>query len=273
MCGIAGILAGPGSKLASDRICCAFDRLRHRGPDDSGFLIYSRGQVRRSREWDNWLADAELVFLHRRLSILDLTEGGWQPSRSADSRYYLVFNGEIYNYLELREELVSLGHRFRSNSDTEVLLQAFSQWGVQALQRFVGMFAFAVLDVQTRTVTLARDFFGIKPLYYTTEGYFAFASEIKALLELVASARHVNADKLYLYLRYGIGDCGPETLLSEIRQVPPGHYVEVSLDKPSLTTPVCYWQPQAEEVADITWPEAVRTVRDLFIENVALHLR
>src|SRR5262249_7302449 len=152
-------------------------------PDDDGWLTVAPAGVRQGRG-TSWPADAEVLLLHRRLSILDLSAAGWQPMSTPDGRYHLVYNGEIYNYLELRAELEALGHSFPSHSATEVLPHAWAGWREGALLRLVGMFAFAVLDTQGRQLVLARDCFGIKPLYYACPaGAFAFASEIKILLE------------------------------------------------------------------------------------------
>src|SRR5262249_50550633 len=136
---------------------------------------------------------ADVVLWHRRLSILDLTPAGWQPMGTPDGRHFLVYNGEIYNFVELRAELETLGHRFQSHSDTEVLLHALLEWGTRALPKLIGMFAFALLDRQERKLLLARDFFGIKPLYYATMPLgFAFASEIKALVGSMGISRQAN---------------------------------------------------------------------------------
>ena len=164
MCGIAGYL---GTDLDADARG-PLRSLAHRGPDDSGWV------AQRSSAFPSLL-------MHRRLSILDLSAAGHQPMATADGLHTIVFNGEIYNYRELRDELGSLGVAFRTQTDTEVLLQAYAQWGPACLTRLIGMFAFAIRDERRRVLFLARDCFGIKPLYYvpTAKG-FAFASEIKA---------------------------------------------------------------------------------------------
>src|ERR1051326_6655085 len=184
MCGIAGYMMD-SRRPNGQTMGSVLKRLRHRGPDDCGWLGDSRGKVETGRLWKSRDdLDYQVVLLHRRPSLLDFTERGRQPMSSADGRYFVVFNGEIYNYVELRGELEQLGHRFRTRTDTEVLLAAYSQWGIKALRRFTGMFAFALLDTERRTVLLARDFFGIKPLYYScTSAGLSFASEIKALRE------------------------------------------------------------------------------------------
>jgi asparagine synthase (glutamine-hydrolysing) len=217
---------------------------------------------------------AELFLLHRRLSIIDLSAGGHQPMLTIDGRYAIIFNGEIYNYLELREELTTLGHRFRSRSDTEVLLIAFQQWGIQCFPRLVGMFACAILDRPARRLWLIRDFFGIKPLYYALwqEG-MAFASEIRPLLELPGVARTVNPHRLYDYLCSGITDHGAETMFAAIKQLPPAHYVEICLDNPIALRPVRYWDIDPTEKADLSFDEAAKTLRRLFLDSVQLHLR
>ena len=184
---------------------------------------------------------ARVSLAHRRLSIIDLSETGWQPMSSGDGRYHIVYNGEIYNYIELREQLLQRGHQFRGSSDTEVLLVACAEWGASALSRFVGMFAFALLDVVERRMLLARDFLGIKPLYYSTwAGGMAFASEIKALLKIPTVSSKGNPDSLYDYLRHGLTDHRAETLFADIRQFPAAHFAWIDIDRPDGT-----WRPPA----------------------------
>src|SRR6266567_464400 len=166
MCGIGGII----TKSTCANLECVprmMERLRHRGPDDFGYAAYSKGEVHLGRDGVGCVINPEVVLFYRRLSILDLSETGWQPMGTSDERYFIVYNGEIYNYVELRAELEDLGYRFKSRSDTEVLLLAYSCWGLEAFTRFTGMFALAILDTQERKLILARDCFGIKPLYYT----------------------------------------------------------------------------------------------------------
>jgi asparagine synthase (glutamine-hydrolysing) len=191
-----------------------------------------------------------------------------------DGRFFITYNGEIYNYLELQKELEALGHVFQSHSDTEVLLHAYSEWGSQALTRLVGMFAFALLDIKKRSLFVARDFFGIKPLYYTqTPTCFAFASEIKALLELPEVKPKANPQRLFDYLRWGRTDHGADTLFAAIQQLPAAHYLEVPLDKPGLGRPLCYWQINLQKPLDLSPREAFVGVRELFLQSVRLHLR
>ena len=273
MCGIAGLFSRTGNADAN-RIPAILSRLQHRGPDDSGWLTYAAGELRTGREWyPGQSGNCELLLLHRRLSIIDLTAAGWQPMSTTDGRYHVVYNGEIYNYLEFRRELERLGHQFHTRTDTEVLLLSYAEWGADAVRRFVGMFAFAIFDLERRTLFLARDFLGIKPLYYSiSDDQFAFASEIKALLELNPKRRRIDSSALLLYLRHGISDLGETTLLSGIRQVPAAHYLELPLDGPLAANPVRYWNPQISPV-DASFEEAAQQLRELFLESVQLHLR
>ena len=189
-------------------------------------------------------------------------------------RYYIVYNGEIYNYLELRNELVQAGSVFNSESDTEVLLAAYEQWGVHALARFTGMFAFAILDTHKRTLLLARDCFGIKPLYYhMSSGYFAFASELTTIFQMVDVRRQVDPHNLLLYLRHGLSDQGSSTLLDGFHQLPAAHYLELSIDNPSGAKPVCYWDPVLEPARLISFNEAAEQLRTIFLDSISLHLR
>ena len=166
MCGIVGI-AGR-TVAASDVFSAQCGTMRHRGPDASG-------------EWRS--ADRSVALGHRRLSIIDLSEAASQPMSDASGHLQIILNGEIYNYREIRQKLEDVGRRFRSASDTEVLLQAYSHWGTDCLQRINGMFAFAIYDSTSRRLFLARDRAGEKPLFYHREGgRFSFASELKALM-------------------------------------------------------------------------------------------
>lgn len=274
MCGIAGLVSPRPSPLAASLAASWLSCLRHRGPDDYGWLCLGNSVVQRGRErLDNDLP-IEVLLLQRRLAILDLTEAGWQPMATPDEHHFIVFNGEIYNHVELRTELEQRGCVFRSRSDTEVLLHALARWGVAGLPRLVGMFAFALLDVRRRRLLLARDPFGIKPLYYTSTRHgFAFASEIKALLEIPEVRRRVQAQRLYDYLRSGQLDHGGDTLFADIRQLPAAHYLELPLHGPFDVEPVCYWRVDLSQRLDISFGAAALRLRELFLESVRLHLR
>lgn len=271
MCGIAGIV---GSRSA--RWPVAADLLRllsHRGPDDLGWAAL-RGQTLDFGRGLDDVVEGETVLLHRRLSILDLSEAGHQPMRSDDGRYCIVFNGEIYNFIELREELRKKGHQFRSHSDTEVLLKSYLEWGEGCLAKLVGMFAFAVLDIERREAFLARDFFGIKPLYYATVGHhLAFSSEIKGLLAFAEVGRRVHAGRVYDYLRHGKTDESSQTLFEGVKQLPAGHCARVDLRDPNSLRISRYWKPTLLERGDISFEEATSAVREIFLRNISLHLR
>jgi len=276
MCGIAGLALRSSERIEGSRVRRVLDKLEHRGPDDSGLLYFNKGKVTLGRRKNPSDVVSEVVLLHRRLSILDLSESGWQPMGTPDGTYFIVFNGEIYNYLELRTELENLGYQFQSRSDTEVLLYAYVEWGAQALTRLVGMFAFAILNIQERRLFIARDFFGIKPLYYAwTSNGLAFASEIKALLELSGVSREINPQRLYDYLRFGITDQGSDTLFKNIKQLPSAHYLDVALGDVSnlRSQPIRYWQVDMNQQVDLSFDQAAERVRELFLENISLHLR
>jgi asparagine synthase (glutamine-hydrolysing) len=197
----------------------------HRGPDDQG--VATLGNV---------------CLGSNRLSIIDLSPAGHMPMSEDSGRYWVAYNGEAYNFRQLRDELAAAGATFRSKTDTEVVLRAFQHWGDACFDRLVGMFALAIFDRQTGTLTLARDRFGKKPLYYTRRGgHFVFASEVKALLE-VCDDRRPNYQRLIEWSLYRNTDFGsPDTLIDNLSSLPPGHYLKVSQGKPG--TPVCYYAP------------------------------
>lgn len=235
--------------------------LKHRGPDARGVETYP-------------VAGGVVHLGHARLSIIDLTEGGRQPMHGADGRYAIVFNGEIYNYKELREELKGLGCRFTSDSDTEVLLAAWAVWGQACLPRLVGMFAFVVLDRQAATLTCVRDGFGIKPFFYTQEdGDFLFASEAPALVALKSAKAQLNWQRAYDYLVHGDYDSSPETFFEGVFHLPPGHMFVVDLEARSVGVVERWWTPRITERHDLSFEEAAERVRENFLQSIRLHLR
>ena len=215
MCGIAGwqTTDGHGRDLADlDAMAAA---IAHRGPDDHG--VYTD-------------AAAGIALAHRRLSIIDLTAAGHQPMTSADGSVVLAFNGELYNYQDLRRELAATGCPFHSRSDTEVVVNALARWGTDALARFDGMFALAAWYTRERRLLLARDPLGMKPLYFTTRGMaggIAFASEIKAFLVLRGFSAEVNPRSLKQYLEFGYVFDDHATTLAGVGKLPPGHSMEI----------------------------------------------
>ena len=296
MCGIAGILLFNESPGLLQSIPKLMEAMKHRGPDDEGYAFFHRrgdqfwqygGEATPNTVYASDIsytpmipfpvrenADASLALGHRRLSILDLSPAGHQPMCTDDGRYWIVHNGEIYNHVELRRELSKSGANFSSNSDTEVLIQAYAHWGQRCLTKLVGMFAFAILDLRKRNLFLARDPFGIKPLYYLSSGdFFVFASEIKAILEFPLVNRQINLRRLYEYLHFGLTDNGQDTLFEGINHLPSGHWVEISLDRPSRCTPIRYYDIDLTQTLDISFEEAASIAREQFIHNIRLHLR
>lgn len=258
MCGIAGVVWSdpmrPGARTELEAMAHA---IFHRGPDDGG--IHLNGPV---------------GLAHRRLSIIDLSSGGHQPMETDDGTLTLIFNGEIYNFVELRQELEAAGHRFRTQSDTEVILQAYRAWGKECVQRFNGMWAFALHDRQKRELFLSRDRFGIKPLYYSHDRErFVFASEIKALLAGFPDLRKVNLPMVYHFLPSGALDDGVETFFESVVSLAPGHSLTLRLDDFSARIER-YWDLDREAFAD-RWGrgDPVETLRDLLDSSVALHMR
>lgn len=275
MCGLAGLVPPRGRPEVDGAVLGSMLRhLEHRGPDDQGFLLYADGEIRTGRQPARGRLRADAVLLHRRLSIIDLSARGWQPMSSPDGACHIVFNGEIYNYVELGRSLERQGHVLRSRSDTEVLLTAYMQWGPECLGQLVGMFAFAVLDLRARALFLARDPFGIKPLYFARprEG-FAFASEIGPLLDLAGVERRVSAGPLYGYLVEGRTDTGRDTLFQSVKEVPAAHCMHVPLDDPAGGEPCRYWDLGRVDDVPASVDAAAAELRDRFLDNVELHLR
>lgn len=260
MCGITGgWWSNPDQ--AVKRVPLALKKIKHRGPDDDGFQLYPVG-------------GAAVALGHTRLSIIDLSDAGHQPMHSRDGRWAIDFNGEVYNYRELRTELQAMGQSFSTDTDTEVLLAAWAQWGVACLPRLVGMFAFAVFDKTNATLTCVRDAFGIKPFFYSAaDGQFAFASELPALLELLPGKPALNWQRSYDYLVHGDYDSTPDTFFAGVHHLPSGHWMQINAATGHLTNPQRWWQPQAQERPGWRFDDAVEQVREQFLQNIRLHLR
>jgi asparagine synthase (glutamine-hydrolysing) len=233
----------------------ALNSLRHRGPDDEGVYV-----------------DGPLRLGHRRLAIIDLTKSGHQPMVSASGRYAIVFNGEIYNYVEIRSKLIKeRGISFRSTSDTEVLLAALETWGTEAINQLNGDWAFALWDRVARTLLLCRDRFGVKPLYYFFDGHqFAFASEPKALLRLFPDLRRVNDQTLVRFLGCGELFCSDDSFYSGIKLLAPAHFSVLDTGSGKLTV-TKYWNYPRRQ--DFNEEDIVDEFRALFDDAVRLRLR
>jgi len=261
MCGIIGAMWKMRPSNIELLIDKGFELLNHRGPDDKGKNIYEE--------------KSGTIFLGQtRLSIIDLSEGGHQPMTTRDGNFTITFNGEIYNYKELKSELSSLGYQFFTQSDTEVLLAAWVEWGEACLHRFIGMFSFGIFDRKRQTLSLVRDAFGIKPLFYTHhENGFCFASEIQAVMLLNDRKAVINNQRVFDYLIYAIQDVGVETFIKDIKHVPPSHLVTISLNGTLPPVVKKWWAPSIKENTAITFREAADKLRELFLDSVRLHLR
>lgn len=243
------------------------DRIAHRGPDGEGVFC-----------------DGVVALGHRRLSIVDLSSAGRQPMAWAD-RYVVTYNGEIYNHIELREELQREGYRFESHSDTEVILAAYDFWGQDCLRRFNGMWAFALYDRRAQTLFLARDRFGVKPLYYWqgADGALAFGSEIKQFVDLPGWAARLNGQRAYDFLNWGVTDHTHETLFDGVHQVLAGHYAVLDLTQfasgaraggvPARGLDLKCWYRLAPAVFDGDFAQASVRLRELLEDSIRLRLR
>jgi asparagine synthase (glutamine-hydrolysing) len=279
LCGISG-LANFNYPVSLAGYCQAHLRLRHRGQDDEGFWV-ACGADSKAYRGDDTISEfatlphirqidaANLVLGHRRLSIIDLSRGGHQPMSDSLGRYIMVYNGEIYNYIELRHDLEQAGQQFISQSDSEVLLAAFAQWGADCFNRFNGMWSLAIYDVRQQRLVLSRDRFGIKPLYYAlVDKTLYFGSEAKFLIPFLPQLR-MNQARAIEYLVHNLVDHHPETMFEGIHQLMPAHYAV--WDRSGLTEQA-YWRlPDRQHPLGLK--EAAEQLTDLLTSSVALRLR
>eukprot|EP01136_Pigoraptor_vietnamica_P041230 Opistho-1_new@13972 len=247
MCGIAGCRG----TYDNSAITASFDSIKHRGPDANG--IFRHGDV---------------TLMHHRLSILDLSELGAQPYHY--EHLSMVYNGEVYNYKKVKAELLSLGYEFVSTSDTEVIIKAFHKWGIEAVHKFIGMFAIALFDKNEDCIYLIRDRFGVKPLYYTTTGGFAFGSELRSILPFI-SKRTIDNNAVYEYFRFGyISE--EKTIFKEAKKLLSGYYLKY---KDGKARAYCYWDAKLitaqahPKLSDAEWQE---TLHKELIEAFSLRM-
>lgn len=255
MCGISVAISKNNSKISTDLVKSMNGKIVHRGPDDEGMYF-----------GDNF------AFGHRRLSIIDLSKTGYQPMVMDD--LVITYNGEVYNYIELREELVSLGCIFQSSNDTEVILKAFQYWGVGAFSKFNGMWAFAIVDVKKGKVIFCRDHFGIKPLYLVeTKSYFLAASEIKQFIDIDEFAPQLNEKTAVNYLVYGWLNYSEQTFFKGVNELRPGHFLEYDLH--THETRLVNWYDLKESIVTVndTYNDAVKKTRTLLFDSVRLRMR
>ena len=281
MCGIAGIFSIEG--IAPTEVFRMSRKMAHRGPDGEGFVFFREQESlpfasdhtpencigsglpytaeRRSSEWPQ---NVQGGMAHRRLSIIDLEATGHQPMCSANKRYWITFNGEIYNYIELRKELQQKGCVFITQSDTEVILHAFEQWGESCLQRFNGMWAFCIYDTHQQRVFAARDRFGVKPFYYSIIGkQFAFASEQKSLLSLKQLSIQLNAEAVFDYFVFSQIEYQPQGFLEGILELPAGALLHFDVKSGKCKTRTWYQLPINHE--QVKWE---KSVQDAHIERI-----
>lgn len=228
MCGITGLMRFDQQPVTLELVKRMSDRMEHRGPDDEGAYV-----------------DRFVGLGNRRLAIIDLSPKGHQPMSNEDGSIWITYNGEMYNFLDLRQELIARGHQFRSDSDTEVIVHAYQEWGTDCLQKFNGMFAFAIWDSNKQRMFVARDRIGIKPLFYHhSNNTFAFGSEIKVILPALESYSEIDVEALSYYMALNYTPA-PYTLFKTVRQLLPGHFILANADGSIRIEQ--YWQLEYDE--------------------------
>lgn len=255
MCGISGIINKENNRIDESMIASITDIIKHRGPDDYGFYY-----------------DKNFAFGHRRLSIVDLSSDGHQPMHYKN-RYVITFNGEIYNYIELKKELENYGYTFSSKTDTEVILAAYDKWGQNCVNYFNGMWSFALYDKDEQIIFCSRDRFGVKPFYYTDfNNLFIFGSEIKQLL-LLKDKNYVNEKILTDYILFSISEHTNETFFKDIFNLPGGHSLIYNLSKHEISIKKYYDLSTKSHFADFTEKEAFKKFKEELERSVQLRLR
>ncbi len=268
MCGITGIINQNGKAVDRELLKNMADVLEHRGPDDEGFYINSSDFPLENLKWKQSHGKGNVGLGHRRLSIIDLSTGH-QPMQNEDNSIWISFNGEIYNFIDLKKELIGKGHIFRTNSDTEAIVHAYEEWGEDCVKHLRGMFAFAIWDENRQTLFLARDRLGIKPLYYySDQSKFIFGSEIKALLQHPDMKREIQPEALYDYLCF-LYVPAPGSIFKGIYKLLPGHTLMV---KEGRLADKEYWDLSFAENTRIPEKEWCEKIIEKLRESVDIRL-
>ncbi len=285
MCGIGGIYNPDG--FSPQTVIKMSETIRHRGPDDEGYSFVDFKNVFTPLRGKNTIKEMEylkpvnevegeikLALLHRRLSIIDLKPSGHQPMSSMQNDLTIVFNGEIYNYIELRDELKKSGYSFKSESDTEVILASYQHWSEKCVDHFLGMWAFVILDIRRNILFCSRDRFGIKPFYFIHEGTkFAFSSEIKALLVIPGITPELETKNAIEFLTNGNQYFFDKTFFRGINQLPPGHNLIYSLNEHRLSLHSFYNLYASDNFNSIGLEEAIQEFHRLVADSIKIHLR
>lgn len=294
MCGIAAIfIQNHSSEDLQLIIKKMLMMIKHRGPDDEGLVIFNHSRSLTvyggedtptsvfefnspycpNRQNSNLNLDACAALGHRRLSIIDLSAAGHQPMCTPDGRYWISYNGEVYNYIEIRSELESFGIKFNTKTDTEVILQAFAKWGKECLHHFNGMFAFIIYDNYAKKFFVARDRFGVKPIYYwkSSEGFLAFASEIKQFTVLPGWIATLNHQMAYDFLNWSLTDHTEESLFHGVKQLRGGHFIEMNLQDDVIVPQK--WYTLSAQINNDSFEKSAIKFHDLFIDTIKLRLR
>ena len=259
MCGIF-LNFSKSTNLDLNKNLSSLNLLDHRGPDDKHYLHYKKNY-------------GSIFIGHTRLSIIDQSSNGRQPMTTLDERYILVFNGEIYNYKELKKELIKLGYVFKTESDTEVLLMAWVHYGKKCLKKLIGMFAFIIFDQKEKKISFARDAFGIKPLYfYIGKNSFLCSSEIKPIISQKKVLKSLNYKKCYEYLIHGSYEDDDLTFFEKIHHVKPSEILELNLQNFKLNNEI-WWQPKFETNLKISFQDAAAEIKHKITSSIKYHLR
>jgi len=293
MCGIAGVISKNNSLSLKETVFAMSQAIKHRGPDGEGFAFFSNTksipvfsnetpQINKERHSflfnpntsiQNIESNYEIAFAHRRLSIIDLSESGHQPMCDTQGDYWITFNGEVYNYIELREELKNKGHVFVTQTDTEVVLEAYKEWGVECLQKFNGMFAFTLLDKKNNQVFCARDRVGVKPFYYSnTNKAFAFASEYKAFIKSKLIPFEINETQQFDFIVNGNLENTEQSLFKGINELKPSHYLVYNLRTHTFQVSNYYSLPK-QTLNIKSELEIIQTIEEKLLNAINLRLR
>lgn len=293
MCGIAGIISKNNTVSIKDIVYSMSQSIKHRGPDGEGFAffsnthsipVYSNETPQINKESKTFLfnpatslqnieSDYNVAFAHRRLSIIDLSESGHQPMCDIQGNYWITFNGEVYNYIELREELKAKGHVFVTQTDTEVVIEAYKEWGFECLQKFNGMFAFALLDKNNNQIFCARDRVGVKPFYYSnTNNAFAFASEYKAFIKSKVIPFEINEVQQFDFIVNGNLENTEQSLFKGIHELKPSHYLVYNLSSHSFKIHNYYQLPK-ESLVSKSESELINIIEEKLLNAIKLRLR